>query len=189
MMGKGIVIFLVIFLLIILAGLIVGGIYYSAIFGRENYDSVYQEKIDAGVLVNPTLNLTLDEAIEQFDENFVYYILYSIKAYNLYSPPFSKELPKINFYIDEDVYSATIKKGEINVRNRGVDDGDIGIYTSREEVVKMMKNEIYVKESFAYGLTAIVPIAGKAELASKGYLKIYEELTGEDSSSLNDRNI
>lgn len=129
-------------------------------------------------LTNPALGLTFEEAVEKFDESFVLYLLASIEAYKLHNTPFSSETPKIEFYISDDVYNAEIIKGSINVKKGEIDDEDITITTTKEEGVKMLLDENYIDDSFKEGKSSAELIAGKLELAAKGYLEIYDNFTG-----------
>ena len=54
---------------------------------------------------------------------------------------------------------------------------DIIIRTSKEEGAKMVLDRDYIKESFRSGQSSAELVAGKLELAAKGYLKIYDELS------------
>ena len=132
-----------------------------------------------GEVTNPAEDLTVEEAVEQFNESFVFYLLYSIEAYTLHNPPFSSDKPKIEFLIDTDVYNAVITDGMIDVSKGPINDEDAVITTSTEEAVKMIKDESYIEDSFRSGLSQIELISGKTKLASKGYLGIFQQLTGE----------
>ncbi|MEK6844414.1 MAG: hypothetical protein AABX83_03225 [Nanoarchaeota archaeon] len=127
-------------------------------------------------MLNPAEGLTLEEAVAKFDENFVYYLLYNIGASDLHSPPFSSAVPQIKFYINDDIYNAEIIDGQIKVNEGEIEGEDIIIRTTTEEAVKMVVDQNYVANSFSNGLSSIELVAGKLELASKGYLKIYDRL-------------
>ena len=127
-------------------------------------------------ILNPAEGLTLEEAVAKFDENFVYYLLYNIGASDLHSPPFSSAVPQIKFYINDDIYNAEIIDGQIKVNEGEIEGEDIIIRTTTEEAVKMVVDQNYVANSFSNGLSSIELVAGKLELASKGYLKIYDRL-------------
>jgi hypothetical protein len=129
-------------------------------------------------LVNPTEGLSFEEAVAQFDENFVYYLLVSIGAGELHTPIFSSDTPKILFYIDDEVYNAEVEDGRILVERGEIEEEDIIIRTSKEEGVKMVMNSNYVSESFASGGSSFELVADNLELAGKGYLGIYSALGG-----------
>ena len=129
-------------------------------------------------LVNPAEGLSLEEAIAKFDDKFVYYLLYNIKAYRLHNPPLSSNEPKIEIFVDEEAYSAIINDGRININNGNIEDKDIILRTTKEEAIKMMNDKNYVSQSFSQDFSSIELISSKLELFSKGYLDIYNELGG-----------
>ena len=90
----------------------------------------------------------------------------------------SSRKPGINFVIDDEEYNAVIAKGNIIVNSGNLDNSDIVIRTSKEEAVKIIKNKGYIQESFGSGRSEIDLIASKSELFAKGYLNLYNEITG-----------
>ena len=170
--GKTIVIISILVSLI----LIFGGITAYFLFSEK-----HTTKLSSGkTLVNPAKGLSLEEAIKKFDDKFVYYLLVSIKAYTLHNPLLSSDLPKIEIQVDEDVYYAKVSGGKINVRNGFIEDKDIIIKTTKEEAVKMIQNKNYVTESFKNGYSSVELVSNRLELYSKGYLDLYDELSGDD---------
>jgi len=153
--------------------LIVGLFLYFALSGK-NYDDLYS----GAVLPNPTDGLSLEEAIAEFDEEFVYYLLVSIKAYNLHEPPLSSDKPKIEFLIDSEVFNAIVDDGRIVVEKGQIDSEDMSISTTTEEAVLMVQNRNYVQDSFVTEKSTIELKAEKSTLFAKGYLSLYTELTG-----------
>jgi len=166
-------------LLIINVVLLIGFFLFLAyyVFDSEDYTGAYEERISRGEILNPSLNLTDEEAAVNFDESFIYYLLVNIKAYNLHDSA-SKDSPKIELVIGNKTFNAVISGGEIRVSKGVVRGEDIRIVTSVSEAVKMVRDKNYIEESFNLGLSRIELIAGKPTLFSKGYLKIYTELTG-----------
>lgn len=158
---------------IVVVILIVMTFFYWALFrpGYSNSNS-------GTTLLNPASNMSLEEAISNFNESFVKYVLYSIKAYDLHNPPLSKDYPKIGFSIGEDNYLAVIQNGVIIVTKSDFSSVDAIIKTDKTEAVKMVQNKAYIQESFSSGRSSIELKAGKATLFSKGYLNLYTELTG-----------
>lgn len=129
-------------------------------------------------LENPAEGLSDEQAVLAFDESFVFYLLYSIKAYNLHNPPLSSEIPRIEILVGEDVFNANVKKGIISVEKGEISNEDVVIRTTKEEAVKMVRDKNYVTQSFNDGKSGIDLIAGKTTLFAKGYLNMYNELTG-----------
>jgi hypothetical protein len=130
------------------------------------------------VLTNPIVGLSDEQAIAQFNESFVLYLLASIGAQKLHKVPLGSEPPKIEVYIDEMVFSAIIDKGAIGVGKGNIVSPDIRIKTSKIEGVKMLRNRSYINRSFENGNSKIELVAGKATLFGKGYLDLYKEVTG-----------
>lgn len=159
---------------IILVVLLVGVIFvYFALFNPNN------ERIYAGKDVeNPVTNLTDEQAVLLFDEKFVFYLLYNLKAYNLHNPPLSSDTPKIEVKTEDKIYNAEIKNGMIEISKGEVADGDIAIITTKEEVVKMMREQKYIMQSFTDGKSEIELIASSTTLFAKGYLNFYNEIKG-----------
>lgn len=127
------------------------------------------------VLANPSEGLTDEQAIQSFNESFVYYILSSVKAYNLHNPPFSSDTPKIIFSVEKDVYSAEVASKKIIVYRNSIENPDVIIKTSRAEAVKMTRDPDYIKESFSQGKSSLEMSTGKETLALKGYLGISKQ--------------
>ncbi len=169
------IVFVSVSILVIIAFILLGVIYYLTFFEGRSASS---GNVNSGSkLVNPVKGLSMEEAVEKFDESFVYYLLVSIKAYNLHEALFSDEPPQIEINVGGDVYYASVVDGSIKVGRGGVDDEDVLIVTSKEEAVKMIQNKNYVAESFKIGLSRIELVSGKLELAAKGYLELYNELS------------
>ena len=146
---------------------------YFALF-KSNNEGVY-EGMD---IVNPVLGLSDEQAVLDFNESFVFYLLYSIKAYNLHNPPLSSDYPKIEMDVGGEVFGATVKKGIISVSENLIFDKDVIIRTTKEEAVKMMRDKNYVTQSFNDEKSEIELVADKTTLFAKGYLNMYTELTG-----------
>ena len=178
---KSIIISLIVFAILIIAGLISG--YYVFLAKDKTTSSGSKAGAGSGTgggsrLVNPAEGLSIEEAVKKFDGSFVAYILISIGAYNLHPPMFGSDTPKIEFYIWDEKYNAEIIDGKINVQKGEIAERDIIIWTSAEEAVKMVKDKNYISESFKTGASKVELVAGKIELAMKGYISLYDELTG-----------
>lgn len=157
--------------------LLIGAFLYFALVGVD-YSARYREYDKSGKLINPVLKLSTEEAVKEFNEDFVYYLLYQIQFYNLRSNALTGDKPRVSIYADEDIYSAEIDKGKIIVNKNKIDNPDVIIHTTKVEGVLMLQDSKYVVESFNSGKSKIELVADKASLFSKGYLKIYSKLTG-----------
>ncbi len=159
--------------------LIFGALVYYYLF---NGGATTEQKKEGSRLINPSNDLSTEEAISKFNESFVYYLLYSIKAYDLHKAPFGSELPSIQIVVGEDNFYATVDKGRIRVKKGFGEQKDIIIRTSKEEAVKMLRDKAYLQRSFASGNSRIELVTDKISLASRGYLKLYSEVTGKSIS-------
>lgn len=146
--------------------------FYFALFNPRN--SVYEGQ----EITNPAFGMTAEQARISFDESFVFYLLYSIKAYNLHNPPLSSNVPKIEIHVEGEIFNAVIESGAINVEKGSIAEKDIIITTNKDEAIKMMNDKNYVTESFNAGKSTIELVADKTTLFAKGYLGLYNELTG-----------
>jgi hypothetical protein len=163
------------FLVIVLILMGLGGYYAYYVLVGPSYESTEKARF----LENPVKGLTNEEAIVQFNNGFVLYLLYSIRANELHRPPLSSNTPKIEVVAGDKVFNAEIFKGQIEVSQGEISKEDVVIRTSKEEIVKMLRDSNYVLESFRNGDSEIELVAGELSLAAKGYLKLYKEVTGD----------
>lgn len=161
--------------------LIIGLFFYFSLSG-PSYDRYYKTLADNGQLVNPTEGKSVEESAAQFNESFVYYLLYNIKAYNLHNVPLSDNKPRLQLYIGEIAYNAVIDSGKMIVAKGKISNEDVVIRTSTIEAVKMMQNKEYVFKSFESGGASIELVASKSTLFGKGYLNLYNQITGKSVS-------
>ena len=167
--GKAVIIIILIAVVVLI--LIAGYFYFNF-----NKKSEQTGNSNAKILANPVEGLTTEEAIEEFDESFVYYLLASIGAQELHAPPLSSNNPKIEIIVSGDEYNAEVDNGKIKVGRGLIGGEDIIIKTTKEEGVAMLRDKNYVSTSFKDGKSSVELIAGNIELAAKGYLKIYNSL-------------
>lgn len=165
------IILIIIFLAVIFA---VVAVYYI-MFYSPNTES--GENI-AKNLANPAQGLTNEEAVMRFDKSFVNYLLYNIGAYELHNSPLSGETPKIKIRVSGQIYFAVIDNGVINVQEQDGSGEDIILTTTKEEAVMMMKDKAYIEKSFLDGKSSADLVADKTTLLAKGYIGLYQKLTG-----------
>ena len=85
--------------------------------------------------------------------------------------------------LDGEIWSSEIIKGAPNTIKAGNDNKDLIIILSKEEAVRaLLSQDIkqFLKDSVNNGDTKLEIVAGKVELASKGYLAMYKEITGKE---------
>ncbi len=161
------------FSLAVMAGLVIILFLYFSLFEPRN-DVSYTGQ----VVKNPAAGLSEEQAVAAFDESFIYYLLLNIKAYNLHNPPMSSDKPRIQIEVEDETFNAMIDSGKIIVGKGNIAGEDVLIRTTKLEAVKMMDDKNYVVKSFSEGKSGIELVAGKTLLFSKGYLNLYNQLTG-----------
>lgn len=109
------------------------------------------------------------------------YILNEMGFYKIHNPPLSSDVPKIEINVGGTIFNSKVAKGIISTFESSSDNPDLRIITTREEVINAIKKpeENYMIDSAKSGKTQIEMIASKQTLFSKGYIAIYEELTGD----------
>ncbi len=130
---------------------------------------------------NPIKSLTNEEAVLQFNEKYINYLIFAIGGWKLHNPPLSDETPKIKAIVDGEIYFSEIVNGEIKTERKEIENEDIIIRTTKQEIVNVimslnMKN--YIKQSVEEGKTSLELREGYTTLFSKGYLNIYKDVTG-----------
>ncbi len=163
-------------LIIVVILLIVVGVVYYFLANREGSAGT-----SVILLQNPAAGLAFEQAVASFNESFVLYLLYNIGANKLHNFLFSDDEPKIEIFVENVVYNAIVEKGNIKVGKGEIEEEDIKIKTSREEAVRMMNDKSYIEKSFQNGNSQIELVAGKTKLFLKGYLGLYEDLTGKSA--------
>jgi hypothetical protein len=116
-----------------------------------------------------------DIDISDIEKELVNYGAVILKLYNLHSIPFTNINPEIQINIDENIYFLEIIKGDIFLSDGEIQNPDIILRTTNEEIFKMIENEDYAEESISLGKTSIELVANKFILFSKGYLNLYNE--------------
>ena len=101
----------------------------------------------------------------------------------MHNPPFSTDVPKIRFILEDTIiYNSEVIDGSIKTYEGDIDDPDIAISTTKKEVIQaMLAKDMtgFMKDSVANGKTNIDMLASQIELASKGYLQMYNDIASE----------
>ncbi len=109
------------------------------------------------------------------------YFLSELGAYQLHNSPLSSNTPKIEVVADERVFGAEVVSGKVLVQEKSLIELDLRIIASQEEIVNALRSEDvkgYVQQSVTDGKTRIEQAGSYSQLFSKGYLNLYNELTG-----------
>jgi len=177
-------------------GLFTLGLGISYMFFALNgpdYSSTYDKRISSGEIKNfaKEFNITSGNvkgniiiktenignlSASDIEKEMINYATVSTKLYNLHNVPFTSITPKIQFDVGENSYNIEIKKGEIILGEGEIKNEDIIIKTTQEEIIKMMEDDTYTKESFSSGNSNVELVANKFVLFSKGYSSLYGEL-------------
>ncbi len=160
---------IIIFVVVIVASVFLGMLIYY-FFTNSKYNQI--------ILENPIVNLSDEEAIAFFNENYIRYLLYSIDADELRAVPLTSNNPKIEVHVNEDIFNAEVQHGSVLISHGEITGKDIVIRTNKEEVVKMLRDKKYITESFNSGLSQVELIASEKTLFAKGYLKLYDKIKG-----------
>lgn len=134
----------------------------------------------------PTKKLNIEDIDRSIvGEQQINLVLYALGASKLHNPPLSKNAPKIEFVIDNDVYSVEIIGNKFLTKKESVEGPDLRIIMPREEFINALNSnpKLYFQESVEEGKTEIEVLAGKTELTMKGYLSLYKEITGKSLSA------
>jgi len=116
------------------------------------------------------------------DESYISYILNELGAFKLSNPPLSSDTPKIETQVGELIFNSEIVNGNIITEKGYVENEDIRIITTREEVINALQStnlKIYIQGSVASGKTTLVLISSYKTLFYKGYLNLYKDITGQ----------
>ena len=113
---------------------------------------------------------------EEIEKELVNYASIVLKLYNLHNIPFTSITPKIQIYVEKNPYLVEITKGVIIIDSKAINNPDIIIRTTYEEVFKIIENEDYAGESVSLGKTTVEAVADKFTLFAKGYLTLLDEI-------------
>lgn len=133
---------------------------------QANQSASYQEYFKSKQFILDALSLMMKE----------------IKAYNLHAATFSNDLPKIEINVEDVIFGVTVDKGEFAVTEGAIASPDIRIITTVEELKKIIlaqDQKAAVENSFNSGNSKIEVLAGKITLMMKGYLGLYNTISGE----------
>ena len=184
-MGKKILISLLIALVVIIA---VSAAVYFSVFNKHK--QVIENPLK-GITVNfnsPQTSTNQTQTEIHIDDieitpQFLSYLLNEIGAWQLHKNPLTGEEPIITFKIsDQEFYS--VINNEITTQESQIPQGlesDMEFTTSKESLVKAILSDSppdIFKQSIQDGDTIITPLATQSKLGLKGYLTLYNGLTG-----------
>jgi len=166
---------------------ILGGMFLFGFFSGEKTQVVLENPLKNIVFANTNEygqvneERIIEQAEIEFNEDYINYILVAIGVGVLHKSPLF-ENPLIEFNLGDETWSSEIIKGVPNTKKGPIDNEDLRIIISKEEAIKALLSddiEQFMKNSVDNKNTQIEMVAGQTELFSKGYLDMYEQLTGE----------
>lgn len=164
------------FVMLVIVGVVFGYFYMRAPVGTSERSA---QNHNDGRSANSLASIDWDNV--QISEDHVTSFLTNIGANNLQNPPFSGDTPKINVLIDSQEFQAEVIDKKLQVKMGLAQKPDIIIRTTREEAIKMFKDKNYISSSFGEGKSSVELMAGKPILFAKGYLGLYQKLTGKSA--------
>lgn len=123
-------------------------------------------------------NISIDDI--EVGSDFISYLLNELGAWQLRANPLTGEKPRVNFVVGDKVFGGVIDSG-IEVSEGGVEDPDLTIHSNKVDIVRAMLSnepvEIF-RESYVEGRSSAEIEKSEAELFAKGYLGLYDSLSG-----------
>ena len=178
-----------ILIITIIIGIILAIAFFSGFLTKKSGNEIVLENPLKNIVFENTNELgevNYDKVVEQgileFDENYVNFILASLGVGKLHKSLIGFGNPSIEIVLDEDTWSSEINNGLIT-RKGSLEKEDLRISLSKQEAVKALLSpniQEFMKNSVRSGNTQIELIANKVELSSKGYISMYQDLTGEE---------
>ena len=160
--------------------LIMGSLVYFAFIHEPQIDKPVVDKPDvAGINTSQSLSNV------EIKSEYITYILTEIGAYKLSNPPLSSKTPKIIVDVEGTLFYAEVVDNKITTTKTSFTDTDLKFITTKKVVIDTINSEDIggnFKDSINSGETDFEMIASEKTLFLKGYLDLYEELTGEEVS-------
>lgn len=130
---------------------------YFAMSGNHDYKGVYSDHAQKEMIKTLFTSLSLEQ---------------------IHPIPYLKMNPIIQIYITYGDYFVSsyyieVVDGMILIKDGVVSDKDIIIWTTEEEIKKIMENETYIKESLISGRTSVEKATSDFVLFSKGYPDLF----------------
>jgi|SRR3989344_3159113 len=111
-------------------------------------------------------------------EQHVSYLVNEIGAYKLKSYLGN---PKIIVEVDKEKFNSEVNQGKIITKKGEIQDADIKIITMGQEIINIINSgdiNSAIKDSVASGRTNIELVASYSTLFGRGYLSLYQDITG-----------
>lgn len=169
------------------------GVYVYFALNGTDYTSTYSQRLSNGTIIDPIKEFQMSKNISEnkslsdiihfigissmdlgnLETKSINYMSVKLYLYNLHNVPLTNNNPKILVYVDDAEYSIEIIDGEIYVQKGIIENPDLVIRTTLDEVSKIIDNPEYAKGSINSGKTSIDITGSKITLLLKGYSKLY----------------
>jgi len=182
--------FLKYFSILIIIAVIIAAIFLIGFFTKKSEnkivlenplkDLVYANTNEQG-LVNK--QAVIDQAILEFNAEYINFLLIALGVGNLHKSYIGYGNPIVQLNLDGTSWTSEISNKQLQTSQTSSEDKDLLITLSRQEAIEALLSpdmSAFMKNSVINGNTQIEMIANKAELASKGYLAMYTQITGEE---------
>ncbi|MBT4165705.1 hypothetical protein HOE04_01565 [archaeon] len=127
----------------------------------------------------------IEQATIEFNQEYINYLLIALGVNNLHKSLIGYGNPVVEFAIENEIWSSEITNNNLQTTKAASTDKDLTISISKQEAIEALLSpdiETFMKTSVTNHNTEIEMVANKVELASKGYLAMYKEITGEEIS-------
>ena len=121
----------------------------------------------------------IEQALENFDENYINYILISSGVNELHKSLIGHGNPSIELVINNEMWDVEMNDGNLITKKSSTDNEDFKVYISKEQIINALLSEDpakFLKDLFLDGSIKAEVMTGKTEILSKGYLGMYQKL-------------
>jgi hypothetical protein len=125
----------------------------------------------------------IEQAIIEFNGEYINYLLVALGVNNLHSSYVGYGNPSVEFVLENEAWTSEVIDNGLQTSQTQTEEEDLRISISKQEAVEALLSpdiEAFMKSSVINGNTQIEMVSNKVELASKGYLSMYKEITGEE---------
>jgi hypothetical protein len=132
----------------------------------------------------PATALVIDDLIKNnapLQKDHIGYFLSELGFYKLHTAPSTQDTPKIEVIIDDKIYGAEIIEGKINMQDGSIENRDIRISMTKDEIINALKSQdikSYTKTALLQERIKIEQIGSYSQIISKGYISVYNEING-----------
>ena len=177
-----------IFLIVIIIGVILAAVFLSGFLtNKPKTEVVLENPLKDIVFLNTNAQGQVDrdavvnQGITKFNEEYIDYLLVALGVNNLHKSVIGYGDPEVEFVLDNEAWSSRVDNGNLMTKKTNAEDADLRITMTKKEAVEALLSsdiEDFMKNSVSNGNIQIEMLANVVELGSKGYLKMYKDLTG-----------